>query len=248
MAALAREADGAVEVPPTIHALLQARLDTLGAEERTVIERGAVEGKVFHRGAVTALAPEPQRDDVPGRLLSLVRKELVRPDRTQIPGDDAFRFRHLLIRDTAYESLPKAVRADLHERFADWLDGHAALYEQDEILGYHLEQAARYRRELDADDPARPQLAERAGERLGCRRSDGVRPRGLPRDPRACSNAPSRFSRTGRSAQRLLPYLSRTRSIESGDPTLQPMLEELARGRRGRPRDRARVPALWSSP
>ena len=109
MAALAREAGGAVEVPPTIHALLQARLDTLGAEERTVIERGAVEGKVFHRGAVTALAPEPERDDVAGRLLSLVRKELVRPDRTQIPGDDAFRFRHLLIRDTAYESLPKAV-------------------------------------------------------------------------------------------------------------------------------------------
>ena len=120
-----------------------------------MIERGAVEGKVFHRGAVTALAPEPHRDGVPGRLLSLVRKELVRPDRSQIPGDDAFRFRHLLIRDTAYESLPKAVRAELHERFAEWLDGHAGLFEQDEIVGYHLEQAARYRAELDPTIPGR---------------------------------------------------------------------------------------------
>ena len=206
MAALARETNGAVEVPPTIHALLQARLDTLGAEERTVIERGAVEGKVFHRGAVTALAPEPERDDVAGRLLSLVRKELVRPDRTQIPGDDAFRFRHLLIRDTAYESLPKAVRADLHERFADWLDAHAALYEQDEILGYHLEQAARYRAELDPDDPRASALAERAGGPPRCGRSEqrstgrtSTRPACLLE--RAVSLLPD-----GPERQRLLPY------------------------------------------
>jgi class 3 adenylate cyclase len=166
MAVLAREADGQVEVPPTIQALLQARLDTLAEPERAVIERGAVEGKVFHRGAVTALAPEPVREDVAGRLLSLVRKEVVRPDRTQIPGDAAFRFRHLLIRDTAYESLPKAVRADLHERFADWLDAHGSLLEQDELVGYHLEQAARYLTELDADDPRAAGIGERAAGRL----------------------------------------------------------------------------------
>ena len=154
MAALARESRGAVDVPPTIQALLQARLDTLDASDRAVIERGAVEGKVFHRGAVTALAPAPLRDDVPTRLLSLVRRELVRPDRSQLPGDDAFRFRHLLIRDAAYESLPKASRAELHERFADWLDEHAGLVEQDEIVGYHLEQASRHRRELDGETPA----------------------------------------------------------------------------------------------
>ena len=132
-----------------------------------MIERGAVEGKVFHRGAVTALAPESLREDVPGRLLSLVRKELVRPDRTQIAGDDAFRFRHLLIRDTAYEALPKAVRADLHELFADWLGEHGELLEQDEIVGYHFEQAARYRRELDAADTRAQELALRSAERLG---------------------------------------------------------------------------------
>jgi class 3 adenylate cyclase len=167
MSALAHEAGGAVEVPPTIQAVLQARLDRLSEPERVVIERGAVEGKVFHRGSVTALAPEPQREAVPGHLFALVRKELVRPDRTQIPGDDAFRFRHLLIRDTAYEALPKASRADLHERFAGWLAEHGELLELDEIVGYHLERAARYRRELDPADAKSTQLARAAAERLG---------------------------------------------------------------------------------
>ena len=115
--------------------------------------------------------------DVPGQLLSLVRKELVRPDHTLIVGDDAFRFRHLLIRDTAYEGLPKAVRAELHERFADWLEANVALVEQDEILGYHLEQAARYRVELDPADPAAAELAAARpsvlGRAVARRSSDG---------------------------------------------------------------------------
>ena len=167
MAALAREARGAVHVPPTIHALLQARLDTLNHDERIVVERGAVEGQVFHRGAVTALAPATSGVDVHLQLGALVRKELVRPEQALIVGDDAYRFRHLLIRDTAYEGLPKVVRAELHERFAEWLDAHTQLVEQDEIVGYHLEQAARYRRELDPDEPRASALAERAAERLG---------------------------------------------------------------------------------
>ena len=167
MAALAREAHGSVEVPPTIRALLQARLDTLDDGERAVVERGSVEGQVFHRSAVTALARAGTTEDVPGRLVSLVRKELVRPAQSTIAGDDACRFRHLLIRDTAYEGLPKAVRAELHEQFAEWLDAHAQLVEQDEIVGYHLEQAARYRAELDSDDPSAATLAGRAAVHLG---------------------------------------------------------------------------------
>jgi tetratricopeptide (TPR) repeat protein len=138
---------GEITVPPTIQALLAARLDQLDASERSVLERGAVEGRTFHRGAVQALVPEEPQ--VLARLTSLVRKELVRPDRAQLAGEDAFRFRHLLIRDAAYEALPKAVRAELHKRFADWLTEHGRdLVELDEILGYHLEQATRYRQEL----------------------------------------------------------------------------------------------------
>ena len=158
MLAMLRE-EGDVAVPPTIHALLQARLDTLGRDERAVMERGAVEGQIFHRGAVAELAPET---DVDVQLPSLVRKELIRPDVPTFPHEDAYRFRHLLIRDAAYEALPKEIRAELHERFADWLDAHAELVEQDEIVGYHLEQAHHYRVELSPDDDRAGALAERA--------------------------------------------------------------------------------------
>jgi hypothetical protein len=151
-----------VEVPPTLKALLAARLDQLDAAERTVLERGSVEGEIFHRGSVQALAPEETQ--VTTRLAALVRHQLVRPDRAQLAGDDGYRFRHLLIRDAAYDALPKAVRADLHVRFADWLDEHGqALVERDEIVGYHLEQAGRYRAELGQPNPS---LADRAATRL----------------------------------------------------------------------------------
>jgi class 3 adenylate cyclase/tetratricopeptide (TPR) repeat protein len=165
MLAMVRESGngGDVVVPPTIQALLAARLDQLDPSERAVLERGAVEGKVFHRGAVEALTPEESQ--VRARLMALVRKELVRPDQAVLVGDDAFRFRHLLIRDAAYDALPKAVRAELHERFALWLEEHGAeLVELDEILGYHLEQACRYRVELGA--PEDRVLTERARARL----------------------------------------------------------------------------------
>src|SRR5919109_373412 len=134
-----------VTVPPTIHLLLAARLDRLDAEERAVIERGAVEGKVFHRGAVTTLSAETVRPQVSTRLLALARKELIRPDRPEFAGEDAFRFRHLLIRDAAYQAMPKQQRAELHERFADW-----------------LEEAHRYRTELGSSDDRASEVARRA--------------------------------------------------------------------------------------
>jgi predicted ATPase len=162
MVALVKESgNGDVAVPPTIQALLAARLDQLEPSERAVLERGSVEGRVFHRGAVEALAPEEA--GVVTRLTSLVRKELVRPDKPVFSGDDAFRFRHMLIRDAAYDALPKSTRADLHERFAEWLGSHGRdLLELDEILGYHLEQAHAFRKELGATADEGAALAERA--------------------------------------------------------------------------------------
>jgi class 3 adenylate cyclase/tetratricopeptide (TPR) repeat protein len=159
MVALAAEGDE-LEVPPTLKALLAARLDQLDPEERSVLERGAVEGEIFHRGAVQALAPD--EPEVLPRLAALVRHELIRSDRPQFPGEDAFRFRHLLIRDAAYEALPKGVRADLHRRLADWLE-EKSLVERDEVAGYHLELAARNLAELGRPDLT---LALRAGDRL----------------------------------------------------------------------------------
>ncbi len=181
--------NGEVTVPPTIQALLAARIDQLERPERDVLERGAVEGQVFHRGAVEALGAGESRE----RLSALVRKELVRPERAQLRGDDAYRFRHLLIRDAAYDALPKATRAELHERFADWLTTRGAdLVEQDEIVGYHLEQAARYKAELGRPDTT---LAPRASELLGAAASE--RPNvEMSRRPRTCSSARSPSSRT----------------------------------------------------
>ncbi len=140
-----------VIVPPTIKALLAARFDQLQPDERGLLERGSIEGQSFHRGAVEAMASDER--DVAGRLMTLVRKDLLRPDRPVFAGEDAFAFRHLLIRDAAYDSLPKAERAELHARFAAWLLTHGTDVEElEEIAGYHLEQAFRYRTELGPVD------------------------------------------------------------------------------------------------
>jgi class 3 adenylate cyclase/tetratricopeptide (TPR) repeat protein len=153
-----------VVVPRTLHALLAARLDQLEPSERRVLEHAAVEGEIFHRGAVQALASHEGASVTP-RLAALVRKQLIRPDRPQLAGEDGFRFCHLLIRDTAYEALPKSARAGLHERLASWLEQHAtALVERDELVGYHLEQACRYRAELGL--PSSAGLVHEARRRL----------------------------------------------------------------------------------
>jgi class 3 adenylate cyclase/tetratricopeptide (TPR) repeat protein len=156
---------GEVTVPGSIAALLSARLDQLEPSERAVLQRGAVEGRVFHRGAVQALGPDEAQ--VGAYLTALVRKELIRPDRAQFEGEDGFRFRHLLIRDAAYDSLPKEARAELHERLADWLEERRSeLAEIDELVGHHLEQAYGYRAELRPVDEHGGQLAVRASELL----------------------------------------------------------------------------------
>jgi class 3 adenylate cyclase/tetratricopeptide (TPR) repeat protein len=173
MVAMAGDADARVVVPPTLHALLTARLDQLDPRERRVLECGSVEGEVFHRGAVQALAPSELQ--VTPQLAGLVRKELIRPNTSEFPGEDGFRFRHLLIRDAAYDGLPKATRAELHERCAAWLDERAKFVAQDEIVGYHLEQAARYRQELGAPNP---RLAEAAATRLGAAARSALDQRG----------------------------------------------------------------------
>jgi class 3 adenylate cyclase/tetratricopeptide (TPR) repeat protein len=162
MLAMTADTDGEVVVPPTLQALLAARLDQLDAAERAVLERGGVEGETFHRGAVQALGDDESA--VTPHLAALVRKRLIRPDKPQIAGEDGFRFHHLLLRDTAYDGVPKAIRADLHARLADWLEQRGTgLVELDEILGHHLEQAYRCRVDLGLEAA---ELAERARHRL----------------------------------------------------------------------------------
>ena len=161
-------ADDELVVPPTIQALLAARIDRLERRERAVLERASVEGRSFHRGAVSELLPESARAAVGGDLMSLVRKELIRPDRAEFAGDDGFRFVHVLVQDAAYASMAKELRAELHERYAGWLEAAASgrMGEYEEILGYHLEQAYRYRVELGPVDEDGRALARRAAEFL----------------------------------------------------------------------------------
>ncbi|MEN3285674.1 MAG: hypothetical protein V7607_6814 [Solirubrobacteraceae bacterium] len=154
---------GAIAVPPTIQALLAARLDRLTPSERAVIEAAAIEGKEFSRERVRGLVMEQDRVAITAELLALAGKDLIR----RIGLDDTYRFRHQLIRDAAYEGMPKGMRAVLHERFADRLEDHpSSIPGLDELLGYHLERAVVLRRELGSAPPATADLAARAASRL----------------------------------------------------------------------------------
>ena len=147
-------------LPPSIEGLLASRLDRLHPEERALLERAAVVGKDFPRAAVIHLSPPDELSGIDGRLTTLARKGLIRARRL---GEDLFHFHHVLVRDAAYAGITKQRRGELHERHANWLaqrDGPA------ELVGYHLEQAYGYRRELKPGDPAVPELARRAGEQL----------------------------------------------------------------------------------
>jgi class 3 adenylate cyclase/tetratricopeptide (TPR) repeat protein len=158
-----------IAIPPTIHALLTARLDRLEPEQRTITERASVVGRSFWWGAVSELTPAEIRPRVGACLQSLVRKELIRPDRSEIHGEDAFRFTHILVRDAAYRGVPKATRAEMHERLADWIaiNTRDLAGEYEEIVGYHLEQAHRALVALGPPSDHTAALAKRAALPLG---------------------------------------------------------------------------------
>jgi DNA-binding SARP family transcriptional activator/tetratricopeptide (TPR) repeat protein len=154
-------------LPPTIQALLAARLERLGPGERAVLAHAAVVGMDFTASAVGELLPEEARAPLGRHLQTLAGKGLVQARRaaSQVAGD--FRFRHILVQQAAYRAIPKSLRADLHERFANWLDGSGGqVGDDDELLGYHLEQAYRYRAELGRAGPGQLALAARAAELL----------------------------------------------------------------------------------
>jgi class 3 adenylate cyclase/tetratricopeptide (TPR) repeat protein len=154
--------NGEISVPPTIQALLAARIDELTPDERAVVEPAAVVGHEFWRAALVELCPPGL--GVSASLQRLVRKELIGRVGSSFVEEDAFRFHHVLIRDAAYAGIPKARRAELHERFADWLERTTPEFE--EVVGYHLEHAFRYRQELGPVGEPEQALALRAAEKL----------------------------------------------------------------------------------
>jgi len=164
LAALLRERGDAAGIPATLTALLGARLDRLPPAERDAVERASVEGEIFHRGALAALLDADLRATAE-RISALVDHEFAFPTESRLVDEAAYRFRHVLVRDTAYSGLVKRLRAELHERLADWLESKAAdrLGEVEEIVGYHFEQAHRYRVELGL---AGDEVGKRAAEHL----------------------------------------------------------------------------------
>ncbi len=157
-----------LSVPPTIDALLTARLDQLADPERRVLEIAAVAGREFGRNAVAEVAPNGVRGRLDVHLAGLADKDFIRSQNVPLSTDERFRFRHVLIRDAVYAGIPKKARAHLHERFADWLEHSAEepLLGDEEIVGYHLEQAYGYRAELGPVSASEAQLASRASRHL----------------------------------------------------------------------------------
>jgi class 3 adenylate cyclase/tetratricopeptide (TPR) repeat protein len=152
----------AQRIPDTLQALIAARIDRLAPDEKTVLQRASVVGRIFWGGAIGELAPE--LDDLERTLDTLLRREFIVPEaRSTISGENAYRFKHVLIREVAYGGLSKSARVDLHARFARWLRERAG-EELLEIRAYHLDQAATLIAELDGGPP--PELAHDAAEAL----------------------------------------------------------------------------------
>jgi class 3 adenylate cyclase/tetratricopeptide (TPR) repeat protein len=147
-----RSRGGAERIPDTLQSLISARIDRLPGTQRLLLQRAAVMGRIFMLGALERLSPEV--DDVHTALDELLLRDLVvRESRATIHGEQAFKIKHVLIREVAYSGLAKSSRADLHRAFADWL-GERAGMELLEIRAFHLDQAASLLAELDGAAPA----------------------------------------------------------------------------------------------
>jgi class 3 adenylate cyclase/tetratricopeptide (TPR) repeat protein len=167
LVALLREG-GEVRLPPTIQALLAARLDRLAPAERAAIGAAAVIGREFWADAVATLVPGQDPHGVPELLATLARKRLVMPQESTLESEAGYSFTHVLVRDAAYEALTKQDRAELHERVADWLERRhpERMIELEAIVGYHLEHAYRHHADLGPIGPRGYALAQRAARRL----------------------------------------------------------------------------------
>jgi class 3 adenylate cyclase/tetratricopeptide (TPR) repeat protein len=159
---LAEGTDERVSIPDSVQALIAARVDGLSRPAKIVLQRAAVIGRVFWRGALEHVSSDIE--DLDGVLDALlVRDFILRESRSSISGEEAFRFKHILTREIAYSGLTKSGRAELHAAFADWLH-ERGVEELVEIRAHHLDRAATLVTELDGAAP--PELAHDAASAL----------------------------------------------------------------------------------
>jgi DNA-binding SARP family transcriptional activator/class 3 adenylate cyclase len=200
--------DESSALPSSIQAVLAARIDRLDEAERAVLEHASVQGRSFSVDAVAELLPERNRADIAMDVVSLVRKQLVRPDRSNVRGDDAFRFAHVLIREVAYQGLPKGRRAELHERLAGWLAASPGA--RDDTIGFHLSEAYENLATLGPVGDRERAVAAAAVERLTAA-ADAARLRGDPAaGARLLERAEALLASDARARGELLPVLGAT--------------------------------------
>ena len=205
MAAFDAESESAgTDVPPTIRALLAARVDRLPPRERTVLEHAAIQGPVFRRDTLAELMPIEARDAIGASLMSLVRRDFVRPEQPT-DGHDTFGFNHALIRDAVYDQMPRRSRAALHEHYAAILENGPD--RSDEVVGRHLEQAYRERAALGESGPEISDLARRAGIALAAAGRKATARKESGRAVDLLSRASDLLSADQRTRVTMLPYL-----------------------------------------
>jgi tetratricopeptide (TPR) repeat protein len=123
-------------LPDSVQGLIAARLDTLSVAEKALLQDAWVMGKVFWSGALAG------DGDRAGLLHALDRKEFIRRERrSSVSGQDEYAFRHVLVRDVAYEQIPKADRAAKHLRAAEWIDSLGRPQDHAELVAHHYRSA-----------------------------------------------------------------------------------------------------------
>jgi len=225
-------------LPSSIQAVLAARIDRLAPGERALLEQAAVQGRSFYVGAVADVLAERDRSGIATHLVSLVHKQLIRAERSDLAGQDAFRFAHVLIREAAYQGLPKQRRAELHEHLAEWLQARPGA--EDETLGYHLGEAYRCRAELGPVGEHERALAGAGAERLAAAADASLLRGDPPAGARLLERADSLLEHDAAARGELLPALGAA-LFEAGRMSEAARVLDEAIARAPEPRLRARA-------
>jgi class 3 adenylate cyclase/tetratricopeptide (TPR) repeat protein len=149
-------------LPESVQGIIAARLDVLEPEEKELLQDAAVLGKVFWPGAVTVIAG---REPAPLEQLlhALARKDFVRREqRSSLTGETEFAFRHALVRDVAYQQIPRAERAAKHARAAEWIEQLGRPEDHAELLAHHYATALELTRAAGRSDAELAEPAARA--------------------------------------------------------------------------------------
>jgi len=155
------------ELPGSVQGIIASRLDALEPFDKELLQDAAVVGKIFWSGALAAIA-DRERLTVEERLHALERRELVRRERhTSVAGESEYAFRHVLVRDVAYGSIPRAARAERHRHAAEWIESLGRPEDHADLLAHHYLAALELARAAGVDAGVLTESAANALQRAG---------------------------------------------------------------------------------